>query len=103
MMRDAYKLVTVLLSFFPRINARGSIIKRQVSDLMIPLQFLQHVVSANLPTLVNGMKQFGFEPEDTHDGSEITTFGFRVSSLEMENHLRGAFRSMVDEYILSDE
>jgi hypothetical protein len=34
--------------------------------MVITLQLLEHVVSANLSALVDGMEQFSFEPKDSH-------------------------------------
>ena len=43
-----------------------TVVERQVRDVVRPLQLLEHVVSADLPALINRVKQFSFKPQDAH-------------------------------------
>ena len=58
------------MTVFRRVDAivcaSGSIIEREVGDVVLALQLLQHVVRADFPALVNGMKQLSFQPQDSH-------------------------------------
>src|SRR5437879_970000 len=71
-MWHAHQLVAILPGGFTRIPPSlrgvpgGSVIERQVGDMMLSLQLLEHVVGANLATLVHRMKQLGLEPEYPH-------------------------------------
>jgi hypothetical protein len=56
MARYTNKLVTILFSTFSSLGIGRTIVEGQVSNMMISFELLQHVVSADLPALVNGVK-----------------------------------------------
>ena len=49
-----------------RVVVRRTIIQCQIRDVVIALQFLKHVVGADLSALIDRMKQFSFEPKNSH-------------------------------------
>jgi hypothetical protein len=44
----------------------GRLIKRQIGNMVTALHFLEHLIGANLPTLVNRMEQFRLQPQNPH-------------------------------------
>ena len=58
--------MTILGRKVLRLFVGGSVVERQVCDLMIALQLLEHVVGSDFSALINRVKQFGFEPKDMH-------------------------------------
>src|SRR6185295_2442932 len=64
-MRYTNQVVTVLERPFSSFLISRAIIQRQVRDVMVALKLFQHVVSADLSALINRMKQFSFEPENS--------------------------------------
>ncbi len=52
--------MTVFVRPLSRLLIGRTIVQCQVCDVVISFQLLQHVVSADLATLIDGMKQFGF-------------------------------------------
>ena len=56
MVRDTNELVTIFLSLLARGRIGRTIVESEISDVMITLELLQHVVSADLPALINRMK-----------------------------------------------
>ena len=62
-MWNADEIVAILGSVLPILSARGPIVEREIGDVVIALQFLQHVIGADLPALINRVKQFSFEPQ----------------------------------------
>ena len=74
-MRDAHEFVAIFLGALARFAGSRAVVERQVGDVMLALELLEHLVGANLSALVHGMKQFGFEPEYAHSGSSQNRFG----------------------------
>lgn len=66
MVRNADELVTILRCVPAVFSTGRSIVEREVRDVVLALQFLQHVVSAYFPAFINRVKQFSFEPQDPH-------------------------------------
>src|SRR6185503_6881907 len=64
--RNAHQVVTILVCKLARRVIRHALVECQIGDVAPPLELLQHVVSANLSALIDRMKQFGFEPKDSH-------------------------------------
>ena len=60
-----------------RLDAGRAVVESYIRDVMVALKFFQHVVGADLAALINGMKQFGFEPKN----SQIRVPGFECKVL----------------------
>jgi hypothetical protein len=54
--------MTVFLSAYWGIRSSRAVVECEISDVMICFEMFEKVVSTNLPALVNGMKQFAFQP-----------------------------------------
>jgi hypothetical protein len=65
-MGDTDKVVTIFQSTCPRFVACGAVVECQIGNVMNAFQLLEHVIRAYLAAFINRMKQFGFEPQDTH-------------------------------------
>ena len=61
-MWNADQFVAVFAGAGDSIGRRGAIVKREIRDVMICFELFEEMISANLPALVNGMEQFGFQP-----------------------------------------
>jgi hypothetical protein len=66
-MWDANEVVTIFDSALPGVSIGKAIIERQIGNVMLAPELLQHVIGADAPALVGWVQQFCFEPEDAHD------------------------------------
>jgi hypothetical protein len=60
------QIVTILCRAGARIRICRTIVKCDVGDVMVAPQLLEHLVSADLPAFIDGMKQFRFQPKNAH-------------------------------------
>src|ERR1051326_3995946 len=66
-MWNADQFVAVFACAGDSLWRRSAVVEREVRDVMICFELFEQVISANLPALVNGMEQFGFQPYDLHE------------------------------------
>jgi hypothetical protein len=59
-------LVRVFVRSLKRVGVRRTVVERQIRDVVIFFQLLQHLIRADFSALINRVKQFGFQPEYSH-------------------------------------